>query len=48
MDTCVQYPLSSDDAPGRRAGDPGRGETSIARIGFDHMGGGDVDCEGDK
>ncbi|HGL6715524.1 hypothetical protein NTJ56_27005 [Burkholderia contaminans] len=47
MDTSVQYPSSAlDESLAKRASNPARGTTAVMLYGFDHMGGGDVDCGG--
>ncbi|CAB3968690.1 hypothetical protein BCO9919_03373 [Burkholderia cenocepacia] len=47
MDTSVQYPSSPlDESLAKRPSNPARGTTAVMLYGFDHMGGGDVDCGG--
>lgn len=47
MDTSVQYSSSAlDESLAKRASNPARGTTAVMLYGFDHMGGGDVDCGG--
>ncbi|EMN5128184.1 MULTISPECIES: hypothetical protein [Burkholderia] len=47
MDTSVQYPSSPlDESLAKRSSNPARGTTAVMLYGFDHMGGGDVDCRG--
>jgi len=47
MDTSVQYPSSPlAESLAKRPSNPARGTTAVMLYGFDHMGGGDVDCGG--
>lgn len=47
MDTSVQYPSAPlDKSLAKRPSNPARGMTAVMLYGFDHMGGGDVDCGG--
>ncbi|VWM01519.1 hypothetical protein [Burkholderia lata] len=47
MDTSVQYPSAPlDQSLAKRPSNPARGTTAVMLYGFDHMGGGDVDCGG--
>jgi hypothetical protein len=47
MDTSVQYPSAPlDQSLAKRPSTPARGTTAVMLYGFDHMGGGDVDCGG--
>ncbi|VWB27678.1 hypothetical protein BLA23254_01173 [Burkholderia lata] len=47
MDTSVQYPSDPiNESLAKRPSNPARGTTAVMLYGFDHMGGGDVDCGG--